>query len=91
MRVANGRVVYSVQDTGIGIEPAAQLLVFDEFRQVDGAATRRHGGTGLGLALARGVARLLRRRPRPSCRLRDRDRRSRSRIPLEYAPPGDRP
>jgi len=59
VNVANGRAVYSVQDTGIGIEPAAQLLVFDEFRQVDGTATRRYGGSGLGLALSRGVARLL--------------------------------
>jgi signal transduction histidine kinase len=57
--VANGRVEYRVQDTGIGIEPAAQLLVFEEFRQVDGTATRQYGGTGLGLALSRGVARLL--------------------------------
>lgn len=59
VNVANGRVVYSVQDSGIGIEPAAQVLVFDEFRQVDGTATRRYGGSGLGLALSRGVARLL--------------------------------
>ena len=57
--VTNGRVHYRVQDTGIGIEPAAQLLVFEEFRQVDGTATRRYGGSGLGLALSRGVARLL--------------------------------
>jgi signal transduction histidine kinase len=57
--VANDRVAYRVHDTGIGIEPAAQLLVFDAFRQVDGTATRRYGGTGLGLALSRGVARLL--------------------------------
>ncbi len=57
--VANDTVAYRVHDTGIGIEPAAQLLVFDEFRQVDGTATRRYGGTGLGLALSRGVARLL--------------------------------
>jgi signal transduction histidine kinase len=57
--VTNGRVQYRVEDTGIGIEPAAQLVVFDEFRQVDGTAARRYGGTGLGLALSRGVARLL--------------------------------
>ena len=59
VRVTNGRVVYSVQDTGIGMEPTAQLVVFDEFRQVDGTATRRYGGAGLGLALSRGVARLM--------------------------------
>jgi signal transduction histidine kinase len=57
--VTNGTVEYRVQDTGIGIEPSAQRFVFDEFRQVDGSATRRYGGSGLGLALARGVARLL--------------------------------
>ena len=59
MSVTDGRLAFRVQDTGIGIEPAAQLLVFDEFRQVDGTATRRFGGSGLGLALSRGVARLL--------------------------------
>ncbi|MBI1809589.1 MAG: GAF domain-containing sensor histidine kinase, partial [Gemmatimonadetes bacterium] len=57
--VANGRVEYRVIDTGIGIDPANQAVVFDEFRQVDGTATRRFGGSGLGLALSRGLARLL--------------------------------
>jgi signal transduction histidine kinase len=59
LAAANGRVAYRVQDSGLGIEPAAQLLVFDEFRQVDEPAARRHGGSGLGLALSRGIARLL--------------------------------
>jgi signal transduction histidine kinase len=57
--VHGGRVAYRVQDTGIGIPPDAQQMVFDEFRQVDGSATRRYGGSGLGLALARRFARLL--------------------------------
>jgi signal transduction histidine kinase len=57
--VANGRVEYRVVDTGIGIDPADQAVVFDEFRQLDGTATRKHGGSGLGLALSRGLARLL--------------------------------
>ncbi|HLA90098.1 MAG TPA: GAF domain-containing sensor histidine kinase [Gemmatimonadaceae bacterium] len=57
--VAGGRLTYRVQDTGIGIDPVAQLLVFEEFRQVDEGATRRFGGSGLGLALSRGIARLL--------------------------------
>lgn len=59
VNVANGIVEFRVQDTGIGIEPSAQLVVFDEFRQVDGSATRQYGGAGLGLALSRGIARLL--------------------------------
>ena len=59
LEVANGRAVYRVQDTGIGIPRDAQAMVFDEFRQVDGSATRRYGGSGLGLALARRLARLL--------------------------------
>jgi signal transduction histidine kinase len=58
--VATGdRVAYSIEDTGIGIAPAAQSYVFDEFRQVDGSTTRTYGGSGLGLALARGLARRL--------------------------------
>lgn len=54
-----GRVAYSIEDTGIGIPAAAQSYVFDEFRQVDGSTTRAYGGSGLGLALARGLARRL--------------------------------
>jgi signal transduction histidine kinase len=57
--VVNGRAVYRVQDTGIGIPDEMQQLVFEEFRQVDGSSTRRYGGPGLGLSLARRLARLL--------------------------------
>lgn len=59
LEVLDDRVIYSVQDTGIGIGLEAQRYVFDEFRQVDGSTTRRYGGSGLGLALARRLARLL--------------------------------
>jgi len=59
VEVRDGRVAYRVQDTGVGIPPDAQRMVFDEFRQVDGSASRKYGGSGLGLALARRIARLL--------------------------------
>lgn len=59
LQVRAGRARYRVSDTGIGIPAEAQQLVFEEFRQVDGSATRRFGGSGLGLALARRLARLL--------------------------------
>ena len=54
-----GQVVFSIQDTGIGIPRSELKTIFDEFRQVDGSTTRRHEGTGLGLAICRRLAHLL--------------------------------
>lgn len=55
----DGRVRYRISDTGVGISDDARRFVFDEFRQEDGSATRRYGGSGLGLSIARRLARLL--------------------------------
>jgi signal transduction histidine kinase len=59
LEVRNGRVAYRVQDTGVGIPPHLLPRLFEEFRQGDGSYTRRYGGTGVGLALARRLAGLL--------------------------------
>jgi signal transduction histidine kinase len=59
LRVSGDRIVYSIQDTGIGIPADAHGAVFEEFRQVQGGLTREFGGSGLGLSLARQLARLV--------------------------------
>lgn len=52
-RPVEGRVVLSVADRGPGIPDAYQQAVFERFTQIDGSTTRRSGGSGLGLTIAR--------------------------------------
>lgn len=54
-----GTLILSVSDTGIGIPQSLQGKIFDEFLQGDSGATRRFGGTGIGLAISKKMANLL--------------------------------
>lgn len=53
------QIIFSVSDTGIGIDPGDQALLFRDFAQIDSPKQRTVHGTGLGLALARDLANLL--------------------------------
>lgn len=53
------QIRFSVKDSGIGIEKAAQAMLFEAFNQEDSSTSRRFGGTGLGLTIARELSQLM--------------------------------
>ena len=53
------QIRFTVHDTGIGIPPDQQGRLFESFTQGDGSSTRRHGGTGVGLAISKQLVELL--------------------------------
>jgi signal transduction histidine kinase len=58
-KAGKARMRLAIEDTGIGIPEEKQDIIFEKFTQADGSMTRRHGGTGMGLAVAKKLVELM--------------------------------
>jgi signal transduction histidine kinase/ActR/RegA family two-component response regulator len=58
LRATDREICLSVEDTGVGFDPAVAAHLFERFRQADGSSTRQYGGLGLGLAIVRHLVEL---------------------------------
>ncbi|MBL0177128.1 MAG: hypothetical protein IPP94_18090 [Ignavibacteria bacterium] len=59
LRNTDAALEIDITDTGIGITETQLPRIFDEFRQADASTSRKYGGTGLGLTIAKKYAQLL--------------------------------
>jgi CheY-like chemotaxis protein len=83
---SDGEICFEVRDTGIGIPAEQHSFIFDAFRQVDGTSARKHGGSGLGLSIARDLTHLLGGTIRLDSEM-DRGSTFVVSLPTEYKPP----
>lgn len=58
-KIDNQVLTFFVKDTGVGIDPQMQTMIFERFRQVEDLTGKKSGGTGLGLSISKGIIDLL--------------------------------